>query len=139
MRMFTVFCRHYAPKDSHDALGYVVACADEEALFRWLDSNAVFGAWSDDGEEWVEVSLDALDDEGEARAVALGVTVTRSEYGVALAGPMKSMILAMRGDAWCEVSDLYYGATLWWWVETPYIDPGLLRPVLGERMVEIPA
>lgn len=140
MPMFRVFSTHYAPKDSHEALSYIVQAADDGALLDWLDKTVLYGGLSEheeDEDDPSSISIDEPTTEDRKRAATLGLEMTLS-YGdtYSITGPFRSLLLFDRGDYWREVSDLYYGATQWRWEEIPDCDPDVLRIALGDRFVD---
>ena len=137
MTYYRILLTHYSQKDSKTALACVVRAPSEEAVYRFIDRECVYGCWTDGADDEKEhYPREPLSEAGQARAASLGLVYTAEDFPV-LSGPRSAMIQFCRGDVFEEPQDLYYGATQYEWepvgrVGDGYAAPQGLETVLGK-------
>lgn len=125
LRLHKITFVHYSQKDSKEGISSYVIASDEEQVVQHLAGGALYSweDWERDGDEgevepiaeWWDDNPDAVD-----RAKALGLTVHMYDWGERLGQPNRvegkktDVVRWWRGEI-DEVSDLYYGATQFYW------------------------
>lgn len=99
MNLYRILFRHYAPKDSHSGITTYLLANNDEEVYTYIDS-INYGMWSDKNEECPKLNI--YDD----------------EYIVIGTESFKEKMIRIKGlmfDEDYELTDLYYGKTLYGW------------------------
>lgn len=109
MRLFQIFVKHFAPKDSHEAIeGFLLAESDED-VYYFVHTKLGYSSKED------------LDDEN-----AKEVTVYDEDYNEVGTETVKQRIIRNKGemfDSDTDISDTYYGVTLYGWKDKGTASP----------------
>lgn len=97
MNLYSIIFTHYSPKDSEDGIKILVLAENDEQVYMYIASepSGIYNSWSENEKDDVDISDDEDHLEG-----------------------FKSRMLRLKGevnDDSVELSDLYYGRTLYGW------------------------
>lgn len=99
--LYRVNVRHFSEKDSHDAIEVFIAAKDDECVYKWIDE-LIGGLWSERNE------YTGL------------INVYNDEFDVIGQETYKEKMMRLKGefyDEGLEISDRFYGVTLYGWTQ----------------------
>jgi hypothetical protein len=116
MNLYCVNVRHFSQKDSHTAIETFITAKDDESVYKWLDE-LMGGVWSDRNEytPLINILNDDLD------------IIGQETY--------KEKIIRLNGEFYdkdLEISDRFYGVTLYGWNQVICDDVDLKCKVLKD-------
>lgn len=100
MNLYQINVIHYAEKDNHESIENFVVAKDDEAVYNWFQK-AISNCWNEENDE--EEMFDIYDGKNDE-------IIGQETY--------KQKIIRIKGDMNdedYELTDLYYGETLYGW------------------------
>jgi hypothetical protein len=104
MKLHKIQIRHCAPKDCKESIVTFVLANNENQILNYIDTELLFGTWSDRHDDSLSEPLSITNDDGD---------LIGSEF-------YKEKMLRLRGefnDENADYSDAYYGVTHYGWDE----------------------
>jgi|LGOV01.1.fsa_nt_gb hypothetical protein len=112
MKLFKVKSTHFAQRGSHEAIDEFIVANNDREVFKYLDKKH---SWKEIMDEDIE-----YDPEGE--------NSYRNAY---------NSIYAQKGDYERDLSDLYYGATIYGWEEVELKDDSVIALMVINGLAKV--